>query len=207
MDPIIQSKIADVIKASGVAASLPIFDDYLKNHPKDTDALRDRAISLMLVGKQSDAIRDFERLVDTEPATKLGGMLGNAYLQSGRTQEASREFDRELALEPNDPDALAGRANLHRSRGDLERAKEDFAKAASIEPNKASRLADLAKTEFAMKDFEKAVFHFDAAIYVEPTPELILLRGLAEIRLNRSKDAEESILQALKLLESDGRRP
>ena len=62
-------------------------------------------------------------------------MYGNratAYYSLGRYQEALRDYDRAIALNPNNPNSYNGRALTYRALGNFAAAQEDFTKSCSL---------------------------------------------------------------------------
>jgi tetratricopeptide (TPR) repeat protein len=71
-------------------------------------------------------------------SASLLALHGQVLAVAGRAGEAAALFDRALALSPDEPGALAGRAELARRRGDLRGAAELFDRAARGEPGEPS---------------------------------------------------------------------
>src|SRR5512134_3769207 len=77
-------------------------------------------------GETEEALQDLERAQPLDPAlTAVALARGKLLLRVRRLAEAKSALDRYLALEPDDPDALATRARAHAALGRLEAAVED----------------------------------------------------------------------------------
>ena len=73
------------------------------------EKLSDVGSRLLNHGKQSEALALFERIARDHPGSMEAiGNLGDAYMQTGRKQDAIAALKKALAVLPNDPTVSAG---------------------------------------------------------------------------------------------------
>lgn len=81
-------------------------------------------------GKTDEAIADFKETVRRSPPIwnidAYEDSLANAYLQTGRFDEAAAEYERILRLNPNYPRARFHLAQTFQRRGDIEKARDFY---------------------------------------------------------------------------------
>jgi tetratricopeptide (TPR) repeat protein len=121
-------------------------------HPDNRDVRYDRGLACALLGRYSDAIRDFDAILEKDPQEYYVAHLssGQAYLATGNTSAAIERF--EAAMHEAGPsDTKQGWARLYlgeayEQAGDLARAGELYESAASLAPQ-------VAWTHYAMARF------------------------------------------------------
>ncbi len=86
--------------------------------------------------------RLYRSMTEAEPGNPYAHvLLGTLLAERGATEEAEACFDRALRLRPDLADALIGRAEIRRRRGDLAGAVEDLNRALAFKPEARSRVA------------------------------------------------------------------
>jgi tetratricopeptide (TPR) repeat protein len=86
-------------------------------------------------GRAADARRRLDALAARRPdSAHLTAMRGRVALAQARHDDAAADFERALALQPDESTALSGLAILQKEQGDLARSLETMAKAAAAEP-------------------------------------------------------------------------
>jgi tetratricopeptide (TPR) repeat protein len=163
-------------------------------------------LSLNRIETFSGAIRLWDDAVrkntdETAPYIERGyQQRGLAYLQAGQYPDALRDFERAMALNPKDSNALVGRGTLHARTGNPERALADLDRAVEIDPSYAEAWSKRCFTKMlldrprdALPDCEKAVIlnprHRDGHTNL----------GVVYAALNRPGDAEASYRRALEI--------
>ena len=89
---------------------------------------------------------------------------GASYLRKGDVDGALADFDRAIELQPQAPEALAGRAQANLKKGLAEKALPDVEQALSLDPydpfahdTRAHILAALGRRKEAIAEYEKAL--------------------------------------------------
>ena len=117
------------------AEALSAYAHVLKLEPQNRDALRD-AGKLYLRSKQYEkAINDLGVLTKLEPDPQIYTDLGVAYLGVGRPDEAAAQFQTALRINPEQPSALLGIANVYMRKGKEDQAIGVLQKLVTLVPN------------------------------------------------------------------------
>ena len=92
----------------------------LKKKPDDPYALEHAGTAYMLKGQFKKALY-YATLLQQKGFAELGhGLSGQIHYRNGAYAEAIKEFDKVLAIAPNDTDALNGKAASQRALGGLQ---------------------------------------------------------------------------------------
>ncbi|GEM_PF-2000528 len=164
-------------------------EDYthaVRFSPRFLPVYRNRAVLLQRTGKLDEAIRDSDAEIELDPnsasAYSVRGdgrrLRGERWMREGRAAEAKGEwtqaetdFNRSIALDPQDAGVLNQRGMLYRLLGKLEEAIADYTRAIDLPKPKASyyfnranarvdrydRFPQREDAESALKDFAKAI--------------------------------------------------
>ncbi len=95
-----------------------------------------RAESLSSLGKKEEALADFNRAVEIDPADlESFAERGTLLASLGRRREALADLDRFLEKNPDDAQALSCRGTVHADLDELEAAKADLERSLAIQPD------------------------------------------------------------------------
>ena len=120
--------------------------------------------------------------------------------QAGQFGEALPLYQKVLAREPANADALHLLGVLHHQKGDNTRAVEMIGRAVAIRPNVAPFHANLAEAYRALGQLDRAVGCCKAALGLAPNyPEALSNLGLAYQGLGRTTEAVDTFRRALEL--------
>ncbi len=111
---------------------------------------------------------------------------GKAYLQLGRSDEASQELSDAIRLAPERAAPLLGQAAILISQGDFVASKEQIARAEALEPNNADIWYVKGGIEHAQRQFDQAVHFYSRALTLKPDHFSARL-ARAEIYLGRGE--------------------
>ncbi|MBI3273285.1 MAG: protein kinase [Planctomycetes bacterium] len=139
--------------------------------PRPTEALLLRGSLLAeRLGRVEDAVRDFQRLAELEPAGDAGPLaLALVRAGQGRREEALALFEQALSRNPRNPDALLARARLLLGDGDAARARKDADQVITLRPEGAEGYLLRAEIRRAAGDRGGAIE--DANRVLERNPE------------------------------------
>ena len=99
--------------------------EALRLAPGDADALRALALAEQELGRWEASLSLLERAQPLDPrSVQTLSRLGRTLLWMRRYPKALASFDRALALEPSEIEAVEGRAMVHLAMGDLAKAQE-----------------------------------------------------------------------------------
>jgi Tfp pilus assembly protein PilF len=129
---------------------------------------------------------------------------GRNLARSGKTEEALAEFEKALALDPYNAQALYGRGLLYQGEKQHEKAIEDFAAAHGLTPQRAEPLVARAVSYLALDKVKEAVTDLDEAVQADPNSASAWShRGLAYERLGDKDKAKTSYARALTIRPRD----
>lgn len=129
---------------------------------------------------------------------------GQTLAKSGETAEALEEFNRAVALDPYNAQALYGRALIYQSNNEHEFAIADFSAASGLNPQKADPLLGRAVSYLAVGKLKEAAADLDEASAADPNnAQVWITRGLAYERLGDKTKAAASYTKAVALRPRD----
>ena len=128
--------------------------------------------------------------------------MGLNLLQQGRYDDAIKMFLKTIELDPN----LLVEAHHHLARayakkGQIKKAFKHFNEAIQANPKAAVVHQDLGEFQFKLGKFDEAVTAFENALAMSPrlTADAWFKLGIARVKLNRTRAAEEPLRKALEL--------
>jgi tetratricopeptide (TPR) repeat protein len=129
---------------------------------------------------------------------------GQVLARSGKADEALAEFDRALALDPYNVQALYGRALLYQGENQHQQAIVDFTAANGLSPQKVEPLLGRATSYLALDKAKEAAADLDEAVQADPGSAMAWsARGQAHERLGDKAKAAESYNRALNIRPKD----
>jgi len=140
-----------------------------------------RGKALLDAGDAEGAIAVLEPVAKGgSPSAEALFLLGNAYTQAGRLQEAEQAYRSALALEPDDPDTLSNPGVVLYQMQRPSEAVEQFEKAARLLPDDAEIRYNLGGALYTLGRVEEAIQAFEAARERNPDlPQVYLGLGYA----------------------------
>ena len=93
---------------------------------------------------------------------------GQVLAKSGKTEEALAEFDRALALDPYNVQALYGRGLIYQGEKQHQQAIEDFTAANGLTPQQVEPLLARATSYLALDKAKEAAADLDEAVQADP---------------------------------------
>jgi Tfp pilus assembly protein PilF len=129
---------------------------------------------------------------------------GETLARSGNAEEALAEFDRALALDPNNAQALFARGLLYQGEKQHQLAIDDFTAANGLTPQRADPLLGRAVSYLALDKAREAAADLDEAVEADPqNAQIWTTRGLAYERLGDKAKAAVSYARAINLRPKD----
>lgn len=129
---------------------------------------------------------------------------GRTLARSGKTDEALAEFEKALALDPYNAQALYSRGLVYQSEKQHQQAIEDFSSAHGLTPQRAEPLVARAISYLALDKVKEAVTDLDEAVQADPNSALAWSnRGLAYEKLGDKEKAKASYSRALAIRPRD----
>jgi tetratricopeptide (TPR) repeat protein len=151
----------DASKSGNQTDAIRWFEEALKHDDNPVGARRELAASLALGGDLTRAIEEGEKAGD-DPVALTN--LGNAYLQSGRPDQARRVLEKA----PEEPAAnnLLGLVLLQ--SGDKAGAERAFRRSINLQPDLAEANNNLGNLLAGRHEYAEAAWHFERAIEANP---------------------------------------
>jgi tetratricopeptide (TPR) repeat protein len=141
------------------------------------------SLEAYMKGDFQAAFESIKGVPDTLNEPRFFAYRASLLLAVGRFDEASRDIERALSLNPSYSDAFALRSIIAVAQNDKERARDLAQKAVTADPKSASALIALSYTQQANFDLEGALSSLQQAVQVSPENALAWAR-LAEIWLS-----------------------
>lgn len=109
------------------AAALPLFQDELRAHPGNREALHGLAESASVINRLPDALASYRRLLQLDPKD-LKAAKGEARVLQwmDRNRQAAAAYQRILAAHPGDREARMRLARSHNALGRHQRAAREY---------------------------------------------------------------------------------
>lgn len=146
------------------------------------------------------AVMQYRKVIAKDPA--MAGAhyrLGRALLLQSPDSDAARdealkEFQQELAVDPRSSAAEYETGEIYRRRGDFGHARDHFARAIQIDPSEEEAQIALARTLVELHEPQEAVTHLRAATRLNPKNEVShFLLAAAYRTLADSADSEREM--------------
>jgi lipoprotein NlpI len=129
---------------------------------------------------------------------------GVSHLQQREYDQAIRDFDRALALQPGLVVAWRNRGLAHKEKGDYDRALADYEQAIVFAPSDARLFNERGTTYAGMSDFSNAMADFNRAIALKPDQGApIKNRGRINFVLGNFAQAAADLQRGLSLDSAD----
>jgi len=193
---------AGILNSAGkTAEAKKIADSIIAKEPDNTDALMLLADAAALEGKDKERRAILERVIKINPnharaLTDLGSInLGNRNLRI-----AAAYFDRALAAEPANGDALVGRAIVHRYSKESKKSEQLLNRAIKEYPQWARPLHERARLYNGAGFYNDALEDLNAAKELEPDNYWINMdHGILLMEINRKPEALKDFSHAIEI--------
>jgi tetratricopeptide (TPR) repeat protein len=163
--------------------------------PSRAAGLVDEADKMAEDKKWPEAIDAYKLAIrlDANYAPAYGG-LGDAYLNSGNSEQALVAYKEQVRLAPNDAEAQFDLGYFYNAMGRHGEAFAPLVKATSLDPNFAEAYYGIGYAYLRGEDFEKSISFFKSAIRIKPDyDEAFYGLGQAYARLGKSDLANEQL--------------
>jgi tetratricopeptide (TPR) repeat protein len=200
----------DLLKfLASVTAKLGLYDvaaatysNYLKLHPEDEEARRERAYTLVLARKLTAPLNDLNDYVQKHPNDPVGFFEIGMAESLQHPDRALQNLNQALALDPHMTSARQERAHLLEHEGRLEEAVRDLRIVLISKPNDFHAWDELGKCYLAAGRTEDAVETLKRAAELAPQDSVVLIHYSQVLMRAGQQDSARLVLTRLKSRES-----
>jgi len=173
----------------------------LEVEPQEQAVRTSLAHLLQLLGRQKEAVWEYEKALCMEPDSwELQLELAEQLQRMGDTDQAVRHLRQLVSAHPEFPDLHLRLANLYSSRGDDKSATGQYKAAIDVHPDYLDAHIALARHELRMGRTERALLHFQTAMSVnDQNVEAYAGLAVALNRVGKSDAAEEMLASARRI--------
>lgn len=178
--------------------------------PMYPDAYGNRGIALLMLGRDQEALESFQRSIwlwnipGNQPWNVLPGHrgqmfrgaagayegLGQAYHRLGQDAAAFEAYNQAAQIDPSDPNAFAGRADILTSLRRFDAAIADYDRAIQLNPSQSRAHAGRGIVNYLLGRDEAAIADFDRAIAADSNfVKAYSYRGAAHSRRGQNEAA------------------
>ncbi|MFA5941756.1 MAG: sulfotransferase [Sinimarinibacterium sp.] len=188
-------------RANQPASAIEFLRQAVTIDPQHTDARADLAFVLLMAGKLTDALPEWERVAEMRPDDadvwhNLGKLLGDL----GQLTRSCAAFERSLALKPSRVTTLTAYARMLASCGNEDGAEALWLRIIGLQPQSADGYQGLAELQFTRGQLPQALETYRRGCDAVPdSPEMHMGRAQLLEDLGDRADAEAAFRRALAL--------
>jgi len=177
------------------------------------------AIQSMKAEKYEDALKSLDSSLIIAKDYRSYFLQGQAYLKLNKIDNAKQSFSECLKMNPNFDMGWMASGNAHLAAKEYEQAENDFKKAAEVtkdpelKKNAEESIKLISNTKpidlfnqgnefYKQNKFEEAVKSFDQALSLLKDQRYYYQKGLALLKLNKNKEAEDAFKSAIAVNDS-----
>jgi tetratricopeptide (TPR) repeat protein len=162
-------------------------------------ALRTRGRALYLLGREQEALADFDRVISLAPDDQRAlAYRGDTYRWLGRHEEALADLGRAVDLTPDDAWAISRRGAVYAEMGRHEEALADLGRAIDLTPDDAWAISRRGEAYRLMGRYEEAVADLSRAVDLAPDDDWTIgSRGEAYREMGRYEEALADLSRAV----------
>lgn len=164
------SDLAGLLKRQGrVDDSLGLLNQVLQNSPSFIQALRIRASIYFAIGKNQNALNDWQVVKDQNPKERgINFNLGLVYERLERNKDAIEAFEAETKLSPLNAEAFAKLGDVLNNQGSTNSAIAAYKEAIRIEDGLAWPHYNLGLVLEKKKRYSEAIQSYKTALVLNP---------------------------------------
>jgi len=172
-----ETRISEKEKKEYMAAAIENFDKALKLCPYYAGYYYNSGQSYLfyalafdrkLIEKSENRLKEAIELSSYSEAEFFHNQLGLLYKERGMLDEAVKEYEEALRINPNTIQPLINLGNVYYAKGWNDKAIEIYFRALKISPNNADVFNNLANTYYQKRMFDKAVENYKKALSSDP---------------------------------------
>jgi tetratricopeptide (TPR) repeat protein len=182
-----------------IAACSALIHSIKQNAELKAAALLGRAGAYGQKGEYARAVDDASKALKQTHSAVAYYTRALAYHDMGREQQAIRDCEAALAIEPDNENALFVRGSAREGLADYAGAIKDFSDVLRRDPDRADALFSRGAAYYSAGDYEAAVDDFSKTIEIgHDDAAVFYLRGLAKMELGQLSGARSDFDEALR---------
>lgn len=149
---------------------------------------------------RDDAAAAMGTAAGTESSPEIHNNLGRVHLRDGELDQARTEFEKALAIAPENAEALLNLGAIHRIQGRVARAEHFVKRALRVDPSSIGALGQLAEIKREQGDLDESIRLYREALQIDDSqPGIHLGLGDSLQRAGRFDEAEAAFHTVLGL--------
>jgi tetratricopeptide (TPR) repeat protein len=187
--------------------ALAWLEKWLKFQPDNVRALLWRGETLILLGKNQEALEAYQEAIALAPEEdEIRLKLAELYLVLHQVEDAQVHFQELLKHRPDQPEALLGLARCHAEKGNTTEAATLLDRLLALEPNHASALAEHGRIALDSNRLEEAEKWLRQAVKAAPFERTPLYHLTLCLTRNSKKEEAEECQAQIKRIDEDRKR-
>jgi tetratricopeptide (TPR) repeat protein len=176
--------------------AIPLLEKGLQIAPQRSDIRAALGESYYKSGKIDKAIEEFKKLIEMEPSARAYAFLGLSHTFLGRFDEAERDFQNGLKLDPDNSFCLFHLGYIAKLQGHSAAADAVFQRVLRSDPDFPDALLELANLRIEGKRFLEAEHLLRKYVEVSSNPATGYYKlAMVERRLNETAAADRDLAQ------------
>jgi tetratricopeptide (TPR) repeat protein len=148
--------------------SVTLWTSVMERTPSFVRAYYDRGTAYLMLSKYSEAIMDFDKVLESSNYSEAYNNRGIAYKENGDYQAAIRDFSKVIELLSGSAEAYNNRADAYVMSGNYQKALEDLSRAIELNPKHVLTRINLCSLNNVMGNYQKALEECSMAIEIDP---------------------------------------
>ncbi len=145
-----------------------LFDEIIKDNPKDANSWDLYASYLYKKGRVNEAIENYEKAYKLDPENKgLAFRLGDAYFSAKRYKDAVEFLTKAKEDFPDDIEIMKKTAEAYYNMGEYNSAINEYQEIIKIAPKHVSSRIQIGNAYNEMKNYSKAIEYYHQALDIE----------------------------------------
>ena len=174
--------------------AIPLLERSMQIAPQRTDIRATLGESYFVTGKVDKAIEELGKVIAVAPSARTYAFLGLSYTHLGRFDEAKKNFQSALKLDPHNNFCLFHLGYIAERRGDAADAEAIFQKVLRANPDFPDALLELANLRIESKRYLEAVELLRRYVRVSPNPATGYYKlAMAEKNLHETEAADQDL--------------
>ncbi|TDE17750.1 tetratricopeptide repeat protein [Dyadobacter psychrotolerans] len=195
-----------LIKLNRAEEAYEILTESIRMDPTLVQANLVRSEAGLLLGRFNEAEADLKQIeMQYKDSSRFYLLHGNLMEARSQTALAAADFDRAIALDKSNVEALVNRGAVYYKSGNIDLAKNDFTAALKIRPSQLEALNNLGLIAIKQNNLPEAILYFDKILNFNPADALALNnKGYALLKSGETGEAGKLIDRSLDIQPKNG---